>query len=201
MMKFLIAAGVAATFLSAPSSALVVSTGSTPSGNDVDTSLSGSGILSADVDFNSFTSATSRVVLDVLLEEGDVGPELAFNGIIDNFGAENLRDVTLTLDGATFSLIGSVVPLFSAGETLMGEAGDAIFSVMFGDGGEPVGVDFGDTGFGGTNFGIDISGLVAGDSFTLTIDAAQDVPAPAALSLLLLGLGGLAAARGKTVRA
>ncbi|MGB3721982.1 MAG: PEP-CTERM sorting domain-containing protein [Pacificimonas sp.] len=190
MMKtFFAAAAVAA--LSTPANALVVSTASAPSGNEVDTSLSVAGLLSADVNFNSFANAVSRVDLDVELEAGDVGPTLGFNSIVTNFGVENLREVTLSLDGATFSLIGSVVPLFSAGESLIGEDGDSVFSVIFGAPGESLGVEFGDTGFGGSDFGIDISGLAAGDSFRLTIEAAQAVPAPAAALLLLLGIGGL----------
>ena len=186
MKNLLLAAAsmAALTTLASPANALIIN--ATTNGNSVDTSFSGPGVLAADVDFSAFAGRAASVILDVTLEAEDLGSSLDFNGVMTNGNFfENLKSFTLILDGTTFSAVGSVVPFFSLGETVLGAAGDERIDIMFGEGGEPAGVELGDVGFGGTNFGIDISNFVAGHSFSIGLIG--EVPEPGVLSLLGLG--------------
>lgn len=193
-MKALLTAGLlGAALIAAPGHAALVSV-IEDNGNSVDTSYSGPGVAAIDIAFNDTNvNSVSSVVANVEIEQGDLGSPLALNGLLDNFGFENFEEIRITLDGAMFSFNGSVVPAFS-NVALVGGAGNQALRIFFDGPGEPYGVELGNTGFGGTDFGIDISGLNLGDSFNITYEAVG-VPAPAAMGLMLLGMGGLAAAR------
>ncbi|MGB7404346.1 MAG: hypothetical protein WA906_01530 [Pacificimonas sp.] len=189
---------VAATMLPlSAANALIVTSNSVAGANSADTGLSTPGVLAADIAFDGFANGVSTITLDVELEAADIGPSLALNGIVDNLTGLNLTALDLTLDGTTFSAIGSVVPGFSAAPTIIGGVGDQSLSILFADPGEGFGADLGDVGFGGADFGIDIGSFVAGDSFSLKFNAVDDVSAPGALGLMLLGVAGLGWARAR----
>lgn len=192
MKKALLSVGAAISSLglAAPAQAIIFTT-LTANGNSIDTSASSPGTAAVDVGFSNFGDPRkTSVLLDLELESGDLGSELAFNSLIDNFGLENLRGIVVNLGGVTFSAIGSVAPFFSTGESVTGSAGDGSVSILFPGEGEPLGTELGNVFGGGSDFGIDIAGLSAGDSFTLEI-IARSVPAPPALGLMLLGLAAL----------
>ena len=188
MFKYLVSAAVAAVALTAPASALVVSV-SGPGGT-ADTSYSSAGSLAVDPYFESFDgSGRSVITANVTLEDADLGSTLDFSSLVGNGLGFNLTSLLLDINGATFSALGDVVPGFS-GPAIVSMLGEDVL-ITFAEPGEGYGAELGFN----SPFLIDISSLQAGDSFDLTFLANADVPAPAALGLLALGLGAVSLRR------
>lgn len=180
-----VAAIAASTLFAAPASAVVVSGFAAGAGSTVD-DYSTAGLASFDLNLASKAPAT----LTFTLEAGDAGGPLAFNAIVNNFFGLGIEHFALTLGGASFLSVGSV-----------GDGGFGSAPVASGAG-RAARIDFGapeyvfftvgdPLGNGGNDWLIDVSGLAAGDSFTLQMST---VPEPGSLALLLLGLAGAGAA-------
>ena len=174
----------AALAIAAPASAVTV----TSSSDNVTVQEASPGLLSLDFALESLENGFAVANATVELEAADVGAPVTFNGLVDNFTGFSLDSIIIDLNGATFAELGDVVAAFSEETTILG-GGDSIR--IFFSGGEPFGAQLGDVFSEGLDdFAIDTSGLAAGDSFGLTLRA-TDVPAPAALGLLGLGMGAL----------
>ncbi|MCI0546726.1 MAG: hypothetical protein L0027_05530 [Candidatus Rokubacteria bacterium] len=150
--------------------------------------FSGAGVLAADPTFVN----TAPIVIAVA---PDADP-LAFNSLVDFLLDNGAAGMRLALGGgATWELVGSVVPITASGFELT--QSDTEVALRFADP-EFVGVDLGDVGDGGVSWLIDVSNV--GESFTVTVQAltVQTVSQPASLALLgaaLLVVGAFVARR------
>jgi PEP-CTERM motif len=179
-----VAAFVVSTLVAAPASAVAVSSFTGAPGTTVD-DYSGAGLVSFDLGMASAHPAT-RITFTV--ESGDVGGLLDFNAVIANFFGGGINVFAMSLLNASFATIGTVNDSFGGSAPVAAGAGN-FATVQFG---VPNTFEFelGDPrGYGGIDWAIDISGLAAGDTFTLALE----VPEPGSLPLLLAGLLGIGA--------
>lgn len=181
-MKFktcLAAASVcAASLLSAPASAVILSSFSGPPGNQV-TDFSAAGLAAFNLDL---ASASQPTVINFQIEQGDIGAPLAFNAVVANLLGGGIERFFLTLDNATFGIIGSVDTTFGSAANAAGSGNlaDITFAPP-----ETFGFNIGDPFLtGAQDWSINIAGLTVGDTFTLRMA----VPEPATLPLVLAGL-------------
>lgn len=190
MKKLLLTAAAAAAFAAVPANAAIVSVAG-QSNATLAGDYSAPGLLSFDMAFDDLSSGYSALSLNVELEDGDIGSPLAFNAVVDNLAGLATEMITVELDGATFSSVGSLFALYSPSAS--GALLDAdTYVVSFGSPGDTYGIELGDTGFGGTDFGIDFSTLEIGDSFNITIFAGEQAQVPAPPAFALFGLAGAA---------
>lgn len=188
-----------AAFASAPAGAVTVSVAASD-----DASLlgdySGPSLLSFDAAFNDLSDGYSALSLAVELEDGDVGSPILFNSVFENLTGLATETITVELNGATFSAVGSLFAPFSPG--VSGSlVNPSTYLISFGAPGDAFGVELGDVGFGGIDFGIDFGALQAGDTFGITISTGElaQVPAPPVLALFGLA-GGVLVARRKRLK-
>ena len=171
------------TLVVAPSHAVILTSVDTAPENVV-TNFSAPGLLSFDLDLARANPATT---LTYQIEAGD-GAQLDFNAIVRNLLGEGIGYFELSLANATFSIVGSAERAFGPAPSVTGGGSAAVigfnpqefFEFFVGD---PL------ASGAGTNWGINIAGLTAGDQFSLTLAVAE----PATPALLL---GGLAAVLG-----
>ncbi|WP_348755877.1 PEP-CTERM sorting domain-containing protein [uncultured Aquincola sp.] len=152
-------------------------------GNDASVTLNGSSLA---LDLTLRGSAPVRV--ELALEAADVGQWLAFNAVVGAGAA--LPGLQLSLQGASFGLVGSVTPAFGQLASISGD--DARQTLQFNPA-EPYAVTLGAAfGQAGTqDWLLAPTGLQAGDRLALTISA---VPEPGTWAILGLGLAALAVA-------
>lgn len=190
-MKKLLATLALSLGLTTASHAVVLDSASNLLGNLV-VDYSEPGLLSFDLDLTTLLNPRSRPIqLDFVVESGD-GDDVAFNAIVRNLFGDLLGNFRLMLNGASFSLVGSIDTFFGSVPTIKSGA-DAV-NVVF----NPaetyeffLGAPTGETGI---DWRISLAGLSPGDRFSLSLSR---VPEPATLALLLgaLGLLGVAGRR------
>lgn len=154
-------------------------------GNDASVTLNGSSLA---LDLTLRGSAPVRV--ELALEAADVGQWLAFNAVVGAGAGAALPGLQLSLQGASFGLVGSVTPAF--GQLVSISGNDARQTLQFNPA-EPYAVTLGAAfGQAGTqDWLLAPTGLQAGDRLALTISA---VPEPGTWAILGLGLAALAVA-------
>jgi hypothetical protein len=178
----LLAACVAAVLLAAPSAHALELIATEANGHDVSLAFSTPQVIAADIGFVSPGSVTLTYVLDA----DDVARgTAAFNGILDNFTGGALGVLTVSVSAG-----GLGVGAFASNDGGMAIAAQEAKSVM---------VSFsplletqaylGDPFFTGTasDWTMDLAGLAAGDSFSVTVAVA--VPEPRTWAMLAGGLG------------
>lgn len=198
MTKLLTLALAATAFAAAPAAAVTVQS-AVSNGNSVNIAAAAPGTLSAD--FGILNGAP--IVLTLGVEAGDAAG-ISFDSVVDSFlTVVDLGNPLGTLSfalggGATFSSLGSFAPTFGAATGSLDMSG-SVFTLRFIPA-ETSGVTLGDVGFGGTDFGLSVGSLGAGDTFTLTVTGTA-VPEPASWALLIAGFGivGAVARRRRTV--
>lgn len=154
-------------------------------GNDASVTLNGSSLA---LDLTLRNSAPVRV--ELALEAADVGQWLAFNAVVGAAAGNALPGLQLSLQGASFGLVGSITPAFGQ---LASISGDDLRQTLQFSPAEPYAVDLGAPfGQAGTqDWLLAPTGLQAGDRLALTISA---VPEPATTAMLALGLAALVVA-------
>lgn len=168
----------AAALLSAPASAVFVSSFSGPPGNQViDFSTAGLAAINLDL-----ASASQPTVIHFQIEQGDIGAPLSFNAVVANLLGGGIERFLLTLNNATFAFIGSVETAFGSAATASGSGNLA--EITFAPP-ETFGFNIGNPFLtGAQDWSINIAGLAAGDTFSLRLA----VPEPATLPLVLAGV-------------
>ncbi|URI06981.1 PEP-CTERM sorting domain-containing protein [Aquincola tertiaricarbonis] len=151
-------------------------------GNDASVTLNGSSLA---LDLTLRNSAPVRV--ELALEAADVGQWLAFNAVVGAAAGAALPGLQLSLQGASFGLVGSVTPAFGQ---LASISGDDLRQTLQFNPAETYAVDLGAPfGQAGTqDWLLAPTGLQAGDRLALTISA---VPEPTTTAMLGLGLAAL----------
>lgn len=154
-------------------------------GNDASVTLNGSSLA---LDLTLRNSAPVRV--ELALEAADVGQWLALNAVVGAAAATPLAGLQLSLQGASFGLVGSVTPAFGQLASISGN--DVRQTLQFNPA-EPYAVTLGGAfGQAGTqDWLLAPTGLQAGDRLALTISA---VPEPTTTAMLALGLAALVVA-------
>jgi hypothetical protein len=148
-------------------------------GNSV-TDYSAASLVSFDLDLANFS--TTR--LDFVIEEADLlAPSMGFNAIVRNLSGAGLSRFTFSLQGITFAAPGSVTPTFGTpGATGYGGSAAALTFVVPEFAEFHFGNPFAASGF--NNWLLSVSGLRAGDAFSIT----ATVPEPSTLALMLASL-------------
>ncbi|SHH51563.1 PEP-CTERM sorting domain-containing protein [Massilia sp. CF038] len=154
---------------------------SAASGNAV-TDYSSAALVSFDLDLRHF--APTR--LEFELGADDLASStLDFSALVRNLSGAGLRQFSFHLDGIRFVQQGTVTPTF--GSIAAMDAGSTRASVGFGSPeyaefyfGNPLGND------GQRNWLLDLSGLQAGDRFTITATVPEPAPLPLVLAALML---------------
>lgn len=151
-------------------------------GNDASVTLNGSSLA---LDLTLRNSAPVRV--ELALEAADVGQWLAFNAVVGAAPGNVLPGLQLSLQGASFGLVGSITPAFGQ---LASISGDDLRQTLQFNPAETYAVDLGAPfGQAGTqDWLLAPTGLQAGDRLALTISA---VPEPTTTAMLGLGLAAL----------
>lgn len=151
-------------------------------GNDASVTLNGSSLA---LDLTLRNSAPVRV--ELALEAADVGQWLAFNAVVGAAPGNVLPGLQLSLQGASFGLVGSITPAFGQ---LASISGDDLRQTLQFNPAETYAVDLGAPfGQAGTqDWLLSPTGLQAGDRLALTISA---VPEPTTTAMLGLGLAAL----------
>lgn len=200
MNKTLLALAAAALCASAPSHALTPGP-STLNGNLLDTSFSSASLLALDLT----VFGTQATTLAFTVDADDIAAGgIDFQALIREVAGAGIGALTLSLDGASFGVIGT-----SRATTLGGELLDAVaFAPSPGQAtlgaatviGDPVTeLYLGNVFFeeGASDWRIEFGGLAAGATFTLDISTVAAVPEPREWMLMLAGFGlvGLSAAR------
>jgi hypothetical protein len=167
--------------LATPAAAVTVTGISAGSGNAATVVTQEDGLLG--VDFA--VRASSPIRLNLQSGDGELG--FGFNSLVDIFTAvengRNVRKISLSLTGATFSTVGDVAPSFSGfGASL--NPGATRFTIDFGWPGEPNAVLLGSLA-GAQDFGIAFD--TGGGPASLTLQAA--VPEPLSWAMMILGFG------------
>lgn len=170
----------------APAHAVEVISASAPGGNGISYVNATDGLLEADLKLASF----NPVDFQLGVTSGD-GATVSFSSLVDIFTSitlgEPLGSLVLELtNGVTFGTIGSITPAFSNFTSALNDAGNRL-TIKFG-GGENVVVGLGAVNGGLDNFGFDLNGLVAGDTFALSVTPGA-VPEPATWVQMILGFG------------
>lgn len=174
---------LAATLIAAcgPASALIYQ-GSLSSGASTAADYSGTGLLSFDVDFADHAPLT----LNYTVEAGDLLAPIDFNAILRNFTGIGQSWISLTLSGGAFDDVGTVTRSFGGGASAGGSGAYALLAFSTP---EFLDVQVGDP-LGGNaaarDWSIDLSGLQAGGSFSIT---AASVPEPSTYALMLGAVG------------
>jgi len=174
-----LASALAAT---APAHAVSL-TGSTLNGNAV-SDYSTDGQIAFDLGVNRF----SPVTLTFTVGAND-GATLALDAWIDNLTGDNLRSIGLSLGGGvSFATLGTASPRFAPGAIVAGQ-GPQQAAIWLAAPGEGLGVELGDvygTTVGASDWTLNLNGLGAGQSFTVTVTSA--VPEPQSIAMALAGL-------------
>jgi len=163
----------------------------TLAGNSVE-DFSDAGALSFTLGLENLTPVSLTYVVG-----GADGAQLAFDALIDNFLRTPMQSVVFALgNGASFGTLGSAHAPFST--VSVARLGANTARVAFGGNGEGYGVEVGDvfgTSAGATDWLINLNGLQAGQSFTMTITTAVPEPSTYALVVTGLAVAGIAARR------
>lgn len=194
-MKFVssLIAAAAALALMPAAQAVSLQGGSfqTVAGNAVE-DFSDAGALSFTLGLENLTPVSLTYVVG-----GADGAQLAFDALIDNFLRTPMKSLVFALDnGATFGSLGSAHAPFST--VSVSRLSNSTARLAFGDNGEGYGVEVGDvfgTTAGATDWLIQLNGLQAGQSFTMTITTAVPEPSTYALVVTGLAVAGIAARR------
>lgn len=155
----------------------------TVAGNLVD-DFSTDGLLSFDLGLQTLQPVTLNFVVGA-----NDGGSLPFAALVSNFLGYNVQSLNISLgNGVTFDMLGTAIPAFNSATVGLLNGSEALVSVA--GVGEGVHVElgnvFGDTP-GATDWMLNLNGLQAGQSFSMTITTA--VPEPSAIAMVLAGLG------------
>lgn len=159
-----------------PASAVILTSSS---GNAV-TSYSAPSLVSFDLDLVNFSDTR----LNFIIEEGDLlAPVLNLNAIVRNLSGSGIGYFSFALEGVTFAGQGSVTPTFGTLGNVSYASANA--GIRFGT------PEFAEFHFGNpfdlngqTNWLLDLSGLEAGDSFSIR----ATIPEPETMSMFLAAL-------------
>lgn len=155
----------------------------TVAGSNVE-DFSTDGFLSFDLGLQTLQPVTLNFVVGA-----NDGGALAFAALVQNFLGYNVQSLNISLgNGVTFDLLGTAIPTFSTATVGLLNSSEALVSVAAPGEGLDVelGNVFGDTA-GAADWMLNLNGLQAGQSFSMTITTA--VPEPSAIAMVLAGLG------------
>ena len=172
-------------FLGTTAAAEISLAGSTLNGNDLFDFTASGGDLDFDVNFNTLSAVTLRI----LLNSNDLGhSELTWSGIYSNRGAGPWTDFHITLFGGPTFAETNVAELLSGGGLSLSNRVPDLVSIVFGAP-ESMGLLIGVPGpvDASQDWLINLNGLAPGASFDLELAPTQ-VPEPAAFLLTLTGL-------------
>lgn len=185
-MRTSLAVATVFALAAAPAAAVTVTGVSATRGNGVTVISQGPGLL--EVDF--LVRATSPIRIDVSADAEETG--FGFNSLVDIFTAvemgQNVRSLTLSLTGATFTQIGDIAPSFAGFSTSLNSAA-TLLTITFEAPGEPNAVLLGSLA-GTRDFGISFDPN-SGSAASLSLQAA--VPEPATWAMLIIGFGSVGA--------
>jgi hypothetical protein len=182
MNKHLLLAAALAAICSAPAQAVTFE-GSVSQGATVVTDYAGPSLVSFDIDFANFSSAT----LEFRIDDSDTLP-VSFNAVLRNYIGSGLAGYTLTLDRGSFGSVGTVTTQF--GGTALVNAVGGTATVNF-SAPEFLDTELGNA-YGSTAGALNwtLAGLQAGDRLNITVTALP-VPEPGVWALMLGGLAGV----------
>ncbi|MES2323304.1 MAG: PEP-CTERM sorting domain-containing protein [Pseudomonadota bacterium] len=185
-LRHYVAPVLCALAIANPASAVILTSSS---GNAV-TDYSAPSLVSFDLDLATFSGAQ----LNFIIEEGDLlAPVLNLNAIVRNLSGSGLGYFSFSLGGISFAGQGSVTPAFGTIANVSYTSLDA--GIRFGT------PEFAEFHFGNPfefnglgNWQLDVSGLEAGDTFSIR----ANIPEPETLSMFLASLALFAvSARGR----
>ena len=184
MMKtYLSVLALAGALVAAAPAHAVSLSGATLNGNTV-TDYSADGQIAFDLSLQQWAPVTLTFTVGA-----NDGATLALDAWIDNLTGDNLRSIGLSLGGGvTFAALGTASPRFAPGAVVAGQ-GPQQAAVWLSAPGEGLGVELGDV-YGSTpgasDWALNLNGLSAGQTFTVTVTSA--VPEPQSVALALAGL-------------
>lgn len=172
-----IAAVLLGTFAIAGSASAVTFEGA--SGSAAVTDYSAGSLLSFDLDFSSLNS----VVLNFKLDASDIGSGLSFNSLVRNLSGLGIDEMMFKISGASFNGLGNISndgfhAITGSGKSATG--GWATFAP-----GLTTEFYIGSPFDNSNDWGINLAGLNAGDTFSIMVA----VPEPEQYAMLLAGLG------------
>ena len=185
-------AALCATLCVGANASAAVYTGAGGSNANIVTNYSVGQALSFDLDFLNSTPVT----LNFRVDAADLAsPVLTFNALIRNLTGFGFPELDVSLENATFTQAGTIVPTFSSIASLTSSAtrANATFSPA-----EPAELYFGNplATAGQQDWSLSLAGLAVGDNFSIR----AAVPEPATYALFLSGVGMLFLARRRKQR-